>query len=338
MVSFQQPARASILFMLAAVGCGRDSSETQGAAEASLEQAPAAIRGMGRSILVLVALLGGLFWAACDTTQPLSQETAERVQTPTGDELSRLSCPEGLSTHVGLAEYLNAQQRVEEAWKATATALRSSIPTSGADPSPFATQIVLPPELYEVTPAPAAPGSLGSLLAPDPVSGRSVPEYTLNTNDVVGSPGYGYYASAQQLDQMGRLCGLYTSLNEFTHGPSEDWVMHVYLDLYATTAGAEEAFQRWARSLGGSSDVDVADCRSLKGVGEERELRLAKATAQYRYDTYHLLFRRRNVVLLLTLNYGEPTARGPVDLVAEYAAQLDRNIEAAAEEQLGPGR
>jgi hypothetical protein len=262
----------------------------------------------------------------------LSQETIRRLQTPAGDELLGLSCPEGISTDVGLEEFVRVQQQVEEAWKATATALHSDIPTSPANPFPFATQIALPPELYEATPAPAPAGSLASLLTPDPVSGRSVPEYTLNSNALVGSPGYGYHASEQQLDQMGRLCGLYTSLNEFTHGPSEGWVMHVYLDFFATSPGANEAFRRWSKDLKGSGDVGLADPTSLERVGEERKLRLSEATAKYSYDTYDLLFRRRNIVFLIRLNYGESTEGRPVELVVEYAAELDRNIESLAEQ------
>ena len=165
-------------------------------------------------------------------------------------------------------------------------------------------------------------------------------------NPDVGEPPL-LYSPETQLYQMGRVCGGET----YFGGSGDPWTMSVQLHLYETTPGAGEAYRREAtQMLGSGGDPEIRQCREdaegrleaaadrdlLLAVGDERELTTNVGLIDHECsgdDEYVLLFRRRNVIARLELSNNLPTSEVSPDPVLEYAAQLDRNIEAAAQQQ-----
>lgn len=241
--------------------------------------------------------------------EPPGECVEKEYDTPEGNEVS-FQCPSEAVTY-GMDTLL---KEFEESYRSTRT--------PGEELS-F-------PDLSDSPPAPVQPGTLAILLPPDPLTGRLVPSYTLNTNASVGCAGCGYWANEFALDQMGRLCGLSTSLGASSISASGDDIiisqLFLQLDYYRTTPGAEEAFQRQVEE---EFDEKVEDV--TLDVGDERQL--FASTYEFASSggstTYSLLMRRRNIIVRLSDWDGEEQTGA----VLEYAAQLDRNIEAAAQQQ-----
>ncbi len=83
--------------------------------------------------------------------------------------------------------------------------------------------------------------------------------------------------------------------------------------------------------------VPRQDEQLLSSIGDQRVLtRILEIVNDQKVDsdTYELLFRRRNVIARIELSYGffPNPGKGPPDPLLEYASQLDRNIEAAAQQ------
>jgi len=83
-------------------------------------------------------------------------------------------------------------------------------------------------------------------------------------------------------------------------------------------------------------NVEPENRQLLTSIGDERILtRIPTIVNDQRLDNddYELLFRRRNIIARIELNYGSfyAPAKGPPEPLLEYAAQLDRDIEAAAQ-------
>jgi hypothetical protein len=138
----------------------------------------------------------------------------------------------------------------------------------------------------------------------------------------------GGFASEEQLIQMGRLCGVTASAG-----------MSMRVDLYLATPGAAEAYKREAETIVDSSTgeaVELQDNHLLASIGDSRLLRRVVTIVNDQRidnDDYELLFVRRNVVARIRLSYGfywNPGKGSPEPLL-EYAAELDKNIEAAAQ-------
>jgi len=218
------------------------------------------------------------------------------VKTPQGDEVS-LTCPpslEQIADPTKLAEALGNFN------------VRTPDPPEG----------LIPRDAW--TP----PGSPGALLPADP-NLHSSANCELKTNEYVGEPGYGFFANERELQQMGRVCGC------------ERWpdppAFHVRVDLYQATAGAKEAFRREAGTIYPQLAPLGIDGEITQSIGQERTLRGTPDD----YDRYILLFRRRNVIVRLELSYyseSSPQGQGPVEPLLRYGAQLDENIEAAAQQ------
>jgi len=252
---------------------------------------------------------------ACETRTSLPEDLAKELQTPEGNEVA-FACPKSVREDFG----------TEELFKWVAEAMSTPAQAGGGiTPGPISL-----PDFSDLPPAPVSPDSLASLLPPDPGSGKPVSMYTLNLNSYVGSPGSGYWESEDQLDKMGRLCGLSTSLGELNISASGNdiTIRQVYLeiDYYEITPGAREAFRRELKDDFGEKVEDVS-----VDVGDERQLLASsyESPSSGESTTYSLLMRRRNIIVRLWGWDGE----GETDAVLEYAAQLDQNIEATAQQQ-----
>jgi hypothetical protein len=165
-----------------------------------------------------------------------------------------------------------------------------------------------------------APGSLGTLLPMDPVLNK-VPAYcSLDSNDVVGAPDYGFFAPENELERLGRICGC-------SYGHYE--ALYVRIDIYQEADGAHEAFAQEASYLDEppNKEVEEVDKSQLSDIGNERKLKQTfySVNGQQRKHDAVLLMRRSNIIARMDF-----TPEQPVDLLLEYAAQLDRNIQAAA--------
>jgi len=223
----------------------------------------------------------------------LSTEESKEMRTPDGTEVS-LSCPPSLVDVADPTKLAEALRNFD---------IRTPEPPEGLIP---------PGALFP-------PGSLGTVLPPDPNTGQPVGSCSPKPNESVGEPFSGFFASQSQLEQMGRLCGC--SFDGFEG-------YDIRIDMYEATPGAKEAYRREARTIYPQLDPLSID----EAIGEERTLRRSPDE----YDRYILLFRRRNVIARLELSYyreSSPDGKGPREPVLEYAAQLDRNIEAAAGKQ-----
>ena len=209
--------------------------------------------------------------------------------------------------------------------------------------------VVCPPSVKDIHPGQLAtvdanrgfltPGALSTLLPPEApnslgvVIPRASPTGPINCCDEENNRDFGArfgggFASEEQLIQMGRLCGVRARGG-----------MEMRVDLYAATPGAAEAYKREAETMRASTTgeaVEPQDDQLLSSIGDKRLLRrVLFIENEQRLDTddYELLFIRRNVIARIRLSYGWPPAlgKGPPDPLVEYAAQLDRNIEAAAQ-------
>jgi hypothetical protein len=279
------------------------------------------IRAIAVGATTLTLLLLG-----CEKPSPLPEDLAATIQTPEGNEV-KVTCPPSFEVAIGptkLAEILS----------------RPGFP----QPEPGD----IPPGAF------ARPGSLCTLLPPDPISGQPIDFCPAETYPDAESF---FLADEELLDQMGRLCGISVSL----YGPDYSWEMDADVELYATTPGAKEAFRRSATGtgFGGESDSsdlapnddeisrslrrchedalrrlgDTTDFDLLLSLGDERELGASVGLVDGEcsdFETYDLLLRRRNVISRIDLSFQSTAGEPPVTLLLNYAAQLDRNIEAAA--------
>lgn len=162
-------------------------------------------------------------------------------------------------------------------------------------------------------------GSLGTLLPADPRSGE-LPKYcSLKSNDVVGAPDYGFFALKDELERLGRVCGC----DDGRYGS-----FHVRIDQYLTTSGAHEAFGKEAGELRARrvEEVEGVDEAQLGDIGDERIVKQTfySVNGQVRENNRVLLMRRRNIIARME------TPIKDVEVLLEYAAQLDKNIQAAA--------
>jgi hypothetical protein len=252
---------------------------------------------------LLPLLLLACLWltaTACDSRGPLPANVAAPLKTPDGSEVN-IVCPPSLTD-------------ADPTKLATAMAQFNIHTPSSAD----SLATIRPPE---------AANSLSTLIPRESPAGP-VNCCDTETNKDFGAPFGGGFASEEQLIQMGRLCGVRARGG-----------MSMRVDLYAATAGATEAYKREAdtmRPRDVREDVEPEDQQLLASVGDERKLtRFVWIVNGQKLDVddYELLFRRRNVVARLRLTYGSFYApgKGPPEPLLEYAAQLDRNIEAVAQ-------
>ena len=184
--------------------------------------------------------------------------------------------------------------------------------------TPGAVSTLLPPE---------APNSLTTLI-PLQASTGPIDCCGGERNEDFGARFGGGFASEEQLVQMGRLCGVTASGG-----------MSMRVDLYLATAGAAEAYKREAETMRPgrlTERVEPQDRQMLDSIGDERTLtRIIEIVNDQKIDSdhYELLFRRRNIIARIKLSYGffPFPGKGPPEPLLEYAAQLDRNIQAAAQ-------
>lgn len=210
--------------------------------------------------------------------------------------------------------------------------------------------VVCPPSVKDIDPSQLAtvdanrgfltPGALSTLLPPEApnslgvVIPRASPTGPINCCDEENNRDFGArfgggFASEEQLIQMGRLCGVRARGG-----------MSMRVDLYAATPGAAEAYRREAETMKPGrlrEGVPRQDEQLLSSIGDQRVLtRILEIVNDQKVDsdTYELLFRRRNVIARIELSYGffPNPGKGPPDPLLEYASQLDRNIEAAAQQ------
>lgn len=165
-----------------------------------------------------------------------------------------------------------------------------------------------------------AAGSLGALLPANPISGIAPATCPLLSNSVVGAYDYGFFASESELERLGRICGC-----EYGNYESLD----VRIDLYHATDGAHEAFAQEAKYVKEppNEEVEGVNKEQLSHIGNERIIKQTfySINGQERKFDAVLLMRRANIIARMEL-----TPEQPVDVLLEYAAQLDKNIEAAA--------
>lgn len=182
--------------------------------------------------------------------------------------------------------------------------------SQGRGESPASESGVVPTCPVELIPDLMA-GPLGTLFPRDPDS--APPDCLLS--DEAGN--FGPFGSEfEEYERLGWVCSCDGAGHEAGRGS-----FSVHIDLYHTTAGAHEAYAREA--------VDVQDPRNkevkgldealLADLGDERVIK-----QKFYAGDVILLMRRRNVVASMRL-----TQEASVDLL-EYAAQLDENIQAAA--------
>jgi hypothetical protein len=111
------------------------------------------------------------------------------------------------------------------------------------------------------------------------------------------------------------------------------------VDLYVAAPGAAEAYKREADTMKPDylrENVEPENRQLLASIGDEQILTRALTVVNDQRldnDDYELLFRRHNVIARIELSYGSFSApgKGPPEPLLEYAAELDRNIEAAAQ-------
>jgi hypothetical protein len=150
---------------------------------------------------------------------------------------------------------------------------------------------------------------------------REVPATcSLKSNSVVGAPDYGFFAVESELERLGRICGCsYGSYGS----------LYVRIDMYRATDGAHEAFAQEAGYLGEppNKEVKEVDKDQLSDIGNERTIKQTfySINGQERKHNVVLLMRQSNIIARMDL-----TPEQPVDVLLEYAAQLDQNIQAAA--------
>jgi hypothetical protein len=240
----------------------------------------------------------------CGMDVDLPDGVAGPLRTPDGSEVE-LACPPSLA---------------DADPEALATALAEYMihtPTS-----PDAIKTLVPPE---------PPNSLRTVIPLESPVGP-VDCCGGETNKDLGAPFGGGFAAEEQLIKMGRLCGV-------TADSVPALTMRV--DLYTATAGAAYAYAREAEMMRPGDtreNVEPENKELLMSIGGERKLtRFVWIMNGQRLDVddYELLFRRSNVVARIRLTYGSlyTSGGGPPEPLLEYAAQLDRNIEAAAQEQ-----
>lgn len=254
-----------------------------------------------------ISLVAGIALIACDKPPHLPEDVATTIHTPEGNE-GRVTCPPSFEEALGPTKVAEGLDIIERETRV-----------------PSQEELGVPPDAF------VPPGSLCTLFPPDPVSGEPIDFCPALTNaDLAG----GSTEWEEHYDQTGRLCGISVSL----HGADYPWQMNVDLELYATTPGAREAFRSKAGQGDANDDSVLADQDLLLSLGDERRLHRIEGYMDGELidqDIYILQFRRRNIVAELSLAYigASPTDKGPPEPVLEYAAQLDRNIEAAAGEQ-----
>jgi len=245
-------------------------------------------------LLVCVSLIS---FACSSARSPLPDSVARKLKTPDGSEVN-VVCPPSLTD-------------VDPDKLATADAERFFL-------TPGAVSTLLPPE---------APNSLSTLI-PLQASTGPIDCCGGERNEDFGARFGGGFASEEQLVQIGRLCGVTASGG-----------MSMRVDLYATSPGAAEAYKREAATMMDSptgEGVEQQDDELLASIGDSRLLRRIPTIVNDQRidnDDYELLFKRRNIVARMRLSYGfywNPGKGEPTPLL-EYASQLDRNIEAAAQ-------
>jgi hypothetical protein len=265
---------------------------------------------------------------------PLPEATVEALQAVTGDELE-LKCPPTLLEAVEPTRLAEEMDKLQ-------------IPTYVPGPE----ELGLTPEAF------TGAGTLCSLLPPDPMTGELLDYCSPEPNEQLGVQFGGGFALEAQLVEMGRLCG--ATVGGYGRGN-----VHVRLDKYKAVAGANEAFRREAVVITPTTDLPPwpltneqraaveanrkceqdandrmqsnIDHELLESIGEDRELQVSVGTMndQCWIEQYAMLIRRRNIVARMdfALDFGSPGQASLVPSMLEYAAQLDRNIEAAAAQQ-----
>ena len=266
-------------------------------------------------LFLLFPLLACLWLAvACDgNRQPLPESLARTLKTPDGSEVAIACVPSVLDD-------------VDPVALATAMVGFNIHTPSSIDTAATRVATLMPPE---------AANSLRTLVPVDSPDG-SVWCCSDRNNASFGDPQgggglFGFGAGEEQLDQMGRLCGGIAN--------SEEGALRMRVDLYVATPGATEAYKREAEVMRPGylrEDLELENQGLLFSIGDERKLTriLTKVNDEYvDTDLYELIFRRRNIIARIELSYGSFSApgKGPPELLLEYAAQLDRNIEAAAQ-------
>jgi hypothetical protein len=225
-------------------------------------------------------------------------------------------------------------------------------PSSLADADPdnlataWANRSFLTADALSTLRPPEAANSLKTLIPVDSPDG-SVWCCSDRDNASFGSPEgggglFGFGASEEQLDEMGRLCGEIAN--------SQEGALRMRVDLYVAVPGAREAFKREADKMAADGfyheEIKLDDESLLLSIGDERAFMRyshyeGEKPRRLDIDDYELLFRRRNIIARLQLSYldtslGFPAytttpQKGPPEPLLEYAAQLDRNIGAAAQ-------
>lgn len=210
-----------------------------------------------------------------------------------------------------------------------------------ADPDKLATawanRSFLTPDALSTLRPPEATNSLRTLI---PVDSPDGPVWCCSesSNRSFGSPEgggglFGFGAGEEQLNQMGRLCGGIAD--------SQNGGLRMRVDLYVAAPGAAEAYKREADTMKPDylrENVEPEDQQLFASIGDERILTRVLTIVndqQLDNDDYEILYRRRNIIARIELTYGSFShpGKGPPDPLLEYAAQLDRNIEAAAAQQ-----
>ncbi len=248
-----------------------------------------------------------LVCAACGGSRsPLPDDVARTLKTPDGSE-AKIVCPPSIS------ELLKTADPGKVATAEAGFNIKTAVPPEGLFPPGALTPV---------------PNSLKSLVPAQSPTGR-IDCCSEETNEDFGAQFGGGFASEVQLNQMGRLCGLTASRG-----------MSMRVDLYEATAGASEAYKLEAKTMKESSTGEAEepqDGQLFNSIGDQRLLkRILTIENDQRLDNddYELLFVRRNVVARIRLSYGSFAApgKGPPDPLLQYAAQLDQNIEAAAQQ------
>ena len=169
------------------------------------------------------------------------------------------------------------------------------------------------------------PGTIAALLPPDPFSGQ-LNGCGLSPNSEDGAPFSGFFADEAELDRLGRLCGC-DALGD-GKGVWTDY-FSVRGDVYLTTTGARAAFKMESQTLTrGFEDVSEVDEARLASLGEERVImqHVFYVNGQQTEGQRVLLVRWHNIVARIELSPYHPT-----EMLLDYAAQLDKNIQAAAQ-------
>jgi hypothetical protein len=258
--------------------------------------------------LLFLTALSGLAAACIDFERsPLPDSLAQSLKTPDGSEVD-IVCPPSIS---------DLLETADPAALSTALAefnIRTPVPPEG----------LFPPGA--LTPA---PNTLYNLVPPESPFGP-VHCCIEGSNESFGTPFggggiFGFGATQEQLEQMGRLCGVLAS-----------GAMEMRVDLYATAPGAMEAYRREAQTMSPDDlreNVKPEDEVLLASIGDERALTHVFTVVNGQRldkDEYDLLFRRRNIIARIELGYA---GQGPPEPLLGYAAQVDRNVEAAVRQQ-----